>query len=395
MTVTRDYYEILTVSRNAGGEKIKRAYRRLAMKYHPDRNPGDADAERYFKEASEAYEVLSDDGKRRTYDQFGHAGLRGRGHASHDFNNMNVEDIFSMFNDILGGRGGGFGGVGRQTRQQRGYDLETEVQISFQDVLTGTECDVEFDRVDVCKTCTGSGAEPGTTAQSCQTCGGQGKVAQAGLGGMFRMVSACPACRGRGSVITEKCDNCRGQGRTPVHRKLRVRIPAGIHDGQAVRVAGEGEPPSAEVSSDGSGTRGDLHVLVRVEQDERFEREGDHLIKIVPVAFTQLALGATITVESLDGEHNLQIPSGTQTNKILRVESAGLPSIRTGKRGDLVVVVRLVVPEKLSDEQRTLLTTYADTEHIPVQEENDNGSSFWDKLKDTLTGKSRHDEEQQ
>ncbi len=387
MPVTRDYYEILTITRSANSDEIKRAYRRLAMKYHPDRNPGDEEAERNFKEAAEAYEVLSDVNKRKTYDQFGHEGLRGRGHAGHDFNNMNVEDIFSMFNDILGGRGsGGFGG-GRP-RQSRGYDLETEVQISFNDVLTSTECDVEFDRVDVCKTCTGSGAKPGTSPTTCSTCGGQGKVAQAGLGGMFRMVSACPACRGRGTVITEKCEDCRGQGRTPVHRKLRVRIPAGIHDGQAVRVGGEGEPPSQEISPDGSGTQGDLHVVVRINEDDRFEREGDHLIKIMPVAFTQLALGAKITVDSLDGVHELDIPSGTQTNEIFRIEAAGLPNLRTGKHGDLVVIVRLVVPKKLSDEQRTLLTEYADTEHVPVHEGNDSGGSFWDKLKDAVTGRS-------
>ncbi|MBC8523125.1 molecular chaperone DnaJ [PVC group bacterium] len=386
MTVTRDYYEILSVTRSADCEEIKRAYRRLAMKYHPDRNPGDAEAERNFKEAAEAYEVLSDSSKRQTYDQFGHEGLRGRGHAGHDFHNMNVEDIFSMFNDILGGRGGGFGG-GRQ-RQHRGYDLETEVQISFQEVLTGTECDVEFDRVDVCKTCSGSGSKPGTNPQTCATCDGQGKVAQAGLGGMFRMVSACPACRGRGSVITEKCEDCLGQGRTPVHRKLRVQIPAGIHDGQAVRVGGEGEPPAPNISPEGSGPHGDLHVLVRVAIDDRFEREGDHLIRIVPVAFTQLALGATITVESLECEHELDIPSGTQTNEIFRINAAGLPSLRTGKRGDLVVIVRLVVPVKLSDEQRTLLKEYAETEHTPVHDDDTSGGSFWDKLKDAVTGRA-------
>ena len=391
MTVTRCYYEILTITRTASGDEIKRAYRRLAMKYHPDRNPGDTEAERSFKEAAEAYEVLSDGEKRQTYDQFGHEGLRGRGHAGHDFNNMNVEDIFSIFNDILGGRGGGGGFGGGRSQQRRGYDLETEVQITFDDVLNGTECDVEFDRVDVCNTCSGNGAKPGTTPTTCATCGGQGKVAQAGLGGMFRMVSACPACRGRGTVITEKCEDCHGQGRTPVHRKLRVRIPAGIHNGQAVRVGGEGEPPSPEISPDGSGTKGDLHVVVRVEEDDRFEREGDHLIKIVPVAFTQLALGATITVESLDGEHDLDIPKATQTNEIFRIETAGLPSLRSGKRGDLVVIVRLVVPEKLSDEQHALLTEYAETEHVPVHENKSSGDtsgSFWDKLKEAVTGRS-------
>ena len=204
------------------------------------------------------------------------------------------------------------------------------------------------------------------------------------------MVSACPACSGRGTVITEKCEDCHGRGRTAVHRKLRVRIPAGIHNGQAVRVGGEGEPPSPEISPDGSGTQGDLHVIVRVEEDNRFERDGDHLIKVVPVAFTQLALGATINVTSLDDEHELDIPAATQTNEIFRIESAGLPSLRTGKRGDLVVIVRLVVPEKLSDEQRLLLAEYAETEQLPIHDGSDtnaSGNSFWDKIKDAVTGR--------
>jgi molecular chaperone DnaJ len=194
MPTTRDYYEVLSVERTADGDEIKRAYRRLAMKYHPDRNPGDAEAEASFKEAAEAYEVLSDEQKRKVYDQYGHEGLRGRGAAAHDFSRMNVDDIFSMFNDIFGGGGGaGFGGGQRRgQRVARGYDLETEVEITLNDVLDGCTRDVEFTRLDVCDTCTGSGAKPGTTPETCDTCGGHGKVQQAGLGGMFRMVTACP-----------------------------------------------------------------------------------------------------------------------------------------------------------------------------------------------------------
>lgn len=390
MTATRCYYEVLSINRNAESAEVKRAYRRLAMKFHPDRNPDDAEAERSFKECAEAYEVLSDPQKRQTYDRFGHEGLRGRGHAAHDFTTMNVEDIFSMFNDILGGSGGSFGGRSK-SRHHRGFDLETDVEISFEEVLTGTQRNVEFDRLAVCETCSGNGAKPGTSPQTCPTCQGQGKVAQAGLGGMFRMVSACPACHGRGSVVTEKCEDCRGSGRTAIHRKIRVKIPAGIHNGQAVRVAGEGEPPAPELSQDGSGTSGDLHVIVRVEADSRFERDGDHLLRVIPVAFTQLALGATIEVESIDKTHNFDIPGGTQPNEIFRISGAGLPDLRTNKRGDLVIVVRLAVPNKLSDEQRALLEEYAKTEHIPVHE---GETSFWEKLKDVVTGgRSRHDEE--
>ncbi|MDP6601445.1 MAG: molecular chaperone DnaJ [Phycisphaerales bacterium] len=379
MTITRDYYEVLSIERTADGSEVKRAYRRLAMKYHPDRNPGDPEAERLFKEAAEAYEVLSSTERRRIYDQYGHEGLRSR--PGHDFRSMHVEDIFSMFEDILGGFGGRTG-RGRP-QQKRGYDLETEVTVSMMEVLTGTECDVEIDRQDVCDTCGGTGARPGTSPETCTTCNGNGQVQQAGLGGMFRMVSACPTCRGRGTVVTERCDDCRGHGRATVHRSLLVRIPAGIADGQAIRVTGEGEPPPPEVSPDGSGTPGDLHVVIRVQPDDRFERDGDNLIVVEPVAFTQLAIGATVTIDTLDGTHELEIPAGTQTNELFRIASAGLPNLRSGKRGDMVVIVRLVVPRKLTERQKTLLSEYAETEDTPVNEAN---GSFWEKIKDVVTG---------
>ena len=250
---------------------------------------------------------------------------------------------------------------------------------------------MEFDHLDVCETCSGSGGKPGTEPQTCSTCQGQGQVAQQGLGGMFRMVTACPTCKGRGTRITHPCVDCSGKGRTSIHRKLRLKIPAGIHHGQAVRVAGEGEPPTAELSPVGAGARGDLHVVVRVKQDERFERDGDNLIYIVPVAFTQLALGATIQVDSINQMHEVSIPAGTQPNEIFSVKNAGLPDLRTGKRGDLVVIVRLSIPTKLSENQHSLLEEYAKTEQIPVH---DNGTSFWEKLKDVVTGnKTRQTED--
>ena len=212
MASTRCYYEILNIERTASGDEVKRAYRRLAMKYHPDRNPGDSEAEASFKEAAEAYEVLSDSERRRAYDQFGRDGLRSR--PGHDFRTMHVEDIFSMFDDIFGGGGGGRSRRGRQA--VRGYDLETQVELTLEEVLEGTETEVVFSRVDVCETCEGTGAKPGSTPESCKTCGGAGQVEQAGLGGMFRMVTNCPACAGRGSVVTDRCDDCRGQGRVSV-----------------------------------------------------------------------------------------------------------------------------------------------------------------------------------
>jgi len=368
MPTTRDYYEILGLERDASEDDIKRAYRRLALKYHPDRNPDDADAELRFKEAAEAYEVLADKEKRARYDRYGHEGLRGSGSATHDFSRMNVEDIFSMFSDIFGGGGFGGAGGGRGGRQRvaRGYDLETEVRVSLKEVLTGVERDVEFTRLDVCEACGGGGAKPGTEPATCPTCDGQGKVQQTGLGGMFRMVSACPTCRGRGTVIKEYCPDCRGKGRVPRRRTLSVRIPPGIHDGQAVRVQGEGEPPGPESSPSGAGVRGDLHVVVRVERDELFSRDGDHLVMELPLGFTQAALGAEIDVPTLTGKATVTIPRGTQHGATIRLHGDGLPNLRSGRRGDLVVATRIEIPKRLTEKQERLLREFADTEDQTV-----------------------------
>jgi molecular chaperone DnaJ len=371
MPTTRDYYEILSVERTADGEEIKRAYRRMAMKYHPDRNPGDADAEAKFKESAEAYEVLSDETKRKIYDQYGHEGLRqsGAGRAGHDFSRMNVEDIFSMFNDIFGGGGGPFGGGGGRGRGRgvaRGYDLEHEIEITLEHVLKGTDRDVEFTRLDVCETCEGSGAKAGSKPISCPTCGGQGKVQQSGLGGMFRMVTACPACAGRGKVIKDVCETCRGKARTPKRRKLTVRIPPGISEGQAVRIAGEGEPPPPEMSPSGEGQRGDLHVVVRIADHEMFHREGNHLVLEMPVLFSQAALGAEVDVPTLEGKDKLTVTRGTQHGAVYKVPGQGLPDLRSGRRGDLAVVVKIEVPAKLTSKQEKLLREYAESEDKAV-----------------------------
>ena len=381
MPATRDYYEILGVEKSASDDDIKRAYRRLAMKFHPDRNPDDKEAETKFKECAEAYEVLSDGEKRKRYDQFGHEGVRGAGAAGHDFSRMNVDDIFSMFNDIFGGGGGGGGFAGRAggRRVARGYDLETEVQITLNDVLDGVERDVEFTRLDVCDTCGGNGAKPGTTPDTCSTCGGAGKVQQQGLGGMFRMVTACPACRGAGKVIKDRCTDCSGKGRVPRKRSLTVKIPAGIHDGQAVRVQGEGEPPPREASPSGDGVRGDLHVVVRVKEHDYFEREGDHLLLEMPISFTQAALGGEVDIPTLEGKGSLKIDKATQHGKLFRLHGEGLPNLRSGRRGDLVAVAKIEIPKKLTKKQEDLLRQFADTEDAKVLPES---HGFWSKVKD-------------
>jgi molecular chaperone DnaJ len=381
MPSVRCYYETLSIERSASHEEIKRSYRRLAMKYHPDRNPDDPEAETQFKEATAAYEVLSDPDKRTRYDQYGHAGLRGT--PGHDFNRMNVEDIFSMFNDIFGGMGGGGRTGGRSAGMARGYDLETEVEIELEEVLEGTSREVQFKRLDVCHTCEGNGGKPGVEPSKCPTCEGAGQVQQAGFGGMFRMVTACPNCRGRGTIILEKCTDCRGAGRVSLSRNLEVQIPRGISDGQVIRVQGEGEPPPPEKSLDGSGVRGDLHVVVRVLPHDLFERDGDQLIWVQPMAFAQAALGSTVEIKSLDDVVELEIPAGTQHGEVFKIAGAGLPNLRSRNRGDMVVIVQLVVPTKLDEEQRKLLEQYAEMEEIPVSEP---GQSFWSKLRDKVIG---------
>ncbi|MEM1329627.1 MAG: molecular chaperone DnaJ [Planctomycetota bacterium] len=391
MPTTRDYYEVLGVEKTADADEIKRSYRRLAMKYHPDRNQGDAEAEAKFKDAAEAYEVLSDDAKRQRYDQFGHDGLRGGGGAAtHDFSRMDVSDIFSMFDEVFGGGGfGGMGGGGRTARGRggqrvaRGYDLETEVRVSMAEVATGCEREVEFKRMDVCQTCSGSGAKPGTSPVTCPTCNGSGKVQQQGLGGMFRMVTACPTCRGRGTIIKEVCEDCRGKGRVPKARRLSVKIPAGIHDGQAVRVQGEGEPPPQEISPSGEGVRGDLHVVIRVDEHELFERDGDNLLLRMPISYTQAALGAEVEVPTLDGTKPLNIPKGTQYGAIFKINDAGLPNLRSGRRGDLVVVTQIETPTKLTADQERLLREFAETENEKVHPES---HGFWSRIKDAFGG---------
>ena len=364
----RDYYEVLGVARDAAPEPIKKAFRRLAHKYHPDRNRDDPDTETKFKEASEAYEVLSDTSKRRRYDQFGHAGLGGAG--VHDFSHMGVEDIFSMFTDALGM---GFGG---RRRRSRGADLQTEIEITLADVLTGTERSIEFTRRDFCDTCSGSGAAPGSRKVTCRTCGGYGQVEQSG--GFFgRVITACPSCRGAGSSIETPCESCRGSGWMAKERIVNIHIPEGIHDGQAVRLREEGEP-----SEDGS-QRGDLHCYVRIAQHPFLERHDRDVVCRVPISFTQAALGAQVEVPTLTGKAVLKIPPSTQHGCLLRMPGLGLPDLRSRRRGDELVEVLVEIPSRLTNRQEELLREFAQTEDASVLP---TSKGFLEKLMDYLGG---------
>jgi len=369
----RDYYEVLGVEKNSGPDEIKRAYRKAAMQYHPDRNkePG---AEVKFKEASEAYEVLSDPEKRNRYDRFGHQGLNGVG--MHDFSGMGVNDIFSVFGDIFGDV---FGGGRSRGRAERGVDIQAVIEVDLREVATGVEKTLKFQRADFCATCGGKGAEPGSSPKSCRTCGGYGQVERQANMGPFvtRQVVDCPDCGGRGEIVEHPCKNCRGSGRARKECVINVKVPAGVHEGQRIRIRGEGEPGRTGMA------RGDLHCILQIKEHQFLERDGDHLICRAPISFTQAAMGAQIEAPTLTGAAPLKIPPGTQHGAIFRMPGKGLPNLRGGRVGDEIVQVLVEVPTKLSREQKDLLRKYAATEDKDVLPET---KGFFDRLKKYITG---------
>ena len=368
----RDYYEVLGVSRDASPDDIKRAYRQAAMKYHPDRSD-DADAAERFKEAAEAYEILADPEKRNRYDRYGHSGLSGV--AGHDFSHMRPDDIFSIFGDIFGDVFGMPFGRGRRTAP--GVDLQTEVMLSLSEVASGAERAIEFTRNDFCDRCAGKGAEPGSKTSTCNACGGYGQVERTTGMGFFstRVVTTCPECRGRGTTFTKACKHCRGSGRAARHRVVTVKIPPGIHDGQAIRLRGEGEP-----GEDGSN-RGDLHCYVRVEPHPFLQRHGNELLCDLPISFTQAALGAKVDLPTLSGKTEFTIPPGVQHGELLRLAGMGLPDIRTNRPGDQIIRVLIEIPHKLNARQQELLREFAETEDKNVLPES---RGFLERLKSFL-----------
>jgi molecular chaperone DnaJ len=371
----RDYYEVLGVGKGASADDIKRSYRRLAMKHHPDKNPGNNEAEAKFKECAEAYEVLSDPEKRKRYDQFGHEGLRGVG--MRDYSHMQWQDISSIFEDVFEGFGGfgdlfGMGRRGRRTGPARGYDLETTVELALEDIAGGVEKTIEFTRQDTCTACSGSGSAKGKPPSRCPSCGGSGQIQRAGLGGFFQMVSTCPKCQGAGKIIMNPCRKCRGTGHVPKPRTLSVKIPAGVHEGQGIRVSGEGEPGRH------GGPRGDLYCYVRVRAHPFLMRDGNDLVSTVPVSFTQAALGATIEVPSLDGTREFRIPPGTQHGSTFRIKGEGLPDLRTRRKGDQLVRITIEIPRRLTSEQEELLRDFDRTQDSSAMPES---NSFFEKLK--------------
>ena len=374
----RDYYEVLGVARTATEQEIKSAYRKLALKFHPDRNPGDKVAEEQFKEAAEAYAVLADTDKRHMYDRFGHAGLGGAATGGFD------PTVFTGFEDILGGLGDifgfgdVFGGGRRRGGPQRGTDLRYDLEISFDEAAKGTEASIQIPRQETCETCHGSGAAAGSSPVTCPQCHGRGQLRY--QQGFFTVARTCGQCRGSGSVITKPCATCRGLGRVQQEKKLNVRIPAGIATGQRLRLSGEGE------SGPGGGPAGDLYVVVHVQEHSFFQRDGNDLYCEIPLNFTTLALGGDIQIPTLDGKEAFTIPAGTQTGSTFRIRGQGMPDVSGRGRGDLLMTVKVSTPKKLSKEQRKLLEQLSETlpkeqfEPTPVGDQADKG--LFDRVKD-------------
>jgi molecular chaperone DnaJ len=345
----RDYYEILGVAKTASDSDIKSAYRKQAMKYHPDRNPGDHAAEEKFKEAAEAYAILADSEKRSLYDRFGHAGVKSAAGAGAGFD-PSVFQEFGDFADILGnmfGFGDLFGSGRRRGGPQRGADLRYDLEISFEESARGAETTVQIPRQENCESCHGSGAAPGSSPTTCPQCRGQGQVRF--QQGFFTVARTCPQCRGAGKIVTKPCGTCHGAGRVAKERKITVKIPPGIATGQQLRLQGEGEAGSA------GGPAGHLYVVVHVQDHEFFRRDGVNLFCEIPVNFTTVALGGDIQVPTLDGTETVRVPEGTQTGTTLRLKGKGMPDVGGRGRGDLFATVQVKTPKKLTRDQRRLL----------------------------------------
>ncbi|HEY4845903.1 MAG TPA: molecular chaperone DnaJ [Candidatus Dormibacteraeota bacterium] len=370
MAIKRDYYEVLGVGRNASAEELKRAYRKLALQFHPDRNPNDPQAEARFKEVNEAYEVLSDQSKRQRYDTFGHAGTQGT--PGFDFGGAGfggINDIFDMF------FGAAAAGRGR-TGPRRGTDLRLDLRLTFEEAVFGVERELTIPRAEPCAACKGSGAEAGTSPQTCPQCRGAGQVRRAtqSIFGQIVNVASCPRCNGEGKVIERPCRTCGGSGHRPGEKKVRVTIPAGVDGGSQIRLAGEGE-----VGPRG-GAAGDLYIVIHVKPHAVLKRNGTDVVYELPLSIAQAALGDTVEIPTVDGPERVEIPAGTQYGKMIRIHGRGVPHVRSGRRGDQIVYVRVVIPTSLSEEQKEALRTLGGVSGKPQHIE----KGFFDKFKHVI-----------
>ena len=368
----RDYYEVLGISRDAGEAELKQAYRKMALKYHPDRNPGNREAEENFKEAAEAYEVLRDREKKQIYDQFGHEGLEGRGFSGFS----GFDDIFASFGDIFEGFFGFGTQRGRGSRARKGRNLRYDLELTLEDAFHGKEEEIAFNRLEACHICGGSGLGPGSEPQVCTTCQGRGQVIRSQ--GFFQISTTCPACHGEGQIISDPCRDCGGTGKVRAEKSINVKIPSGVDTGSQLRLRGEGEP------GEYGGPSGDLFVVIHIKDHEFYKREGDDLICQVPVSFVQAALGDTLMIPALgdDHEHELHIRRGTQPGDVLRIAGKGMPTLQGYHgRGDVYVKIIVKIPEKLDQEQRALLEAFAETQGLTVSAKKKKGKNLWEKFK--------------
>ncbi|MEY4727928.1 MAG: molecular chaperone DnaJ [Bacteroidota bacterium] len=381
----RDYYEILGVSKSSSADEIKKAYRKVAMQFHPDRNPGDKEAEEKFKEAAEAYEVLSDQEKRAQYDRFGHAGVNGRGGGG--AHGMNMDDIFSNFGDIFGDDifGSFFGGGGRQrsggrARGTRGSNLRIKLKMNYEEIAKGANKTVKVKKYTTCSTCTGSGAKDKNSIQNCGTCSGTGqvrKVTNTFLGQM-QTVGTCPTCNGEGSTITSKCTSCKGEGRVYTEETINIDIPAGVQDGMQLSLSGKGN------AGERGGAPGDLIVLVEEEQHPELQRDNLNVIYDMHISFTDAVFGANPEVPTIDGRAKIKIPAGTQSGKIFRLKGKGFPAINSYEKGDQLIHVNVWTPQTLTAEEKEMMEKLKDAKNFQPQPEK-NEKSFYSKVKEMFS----------
>ncbi|MDD3745431.1 MAG: molecular chaperone DnaJ [Anaerostipes sp.] len=383
MADKRDYYEVLGIERNASESEIKKAYRKVAKKYHPDTNPGDKEAEAKFKEASEAYEVLSDPEKKSQYDQFGHAafeqgagGYGGGGFGGFDFGGGDMGDIFG---DLFGGMFGG-GGHSRQAQQNRptqGAHVRARIHVTFEEAVFGTSKKIEISLKEECKSCHGTGAKAGTSPTTCPKCGGKGQVVftQQSMFGTVRNVQTCPDCQGTGKIIKERCPDCQGTGYTSERKTIEVTVPAGIDNGQSIRIRGKGEPGT------NGGPRGDLLVVVSVDRHPKFQRQDYDIFSTEAISFTQAALGAVVKIQTVDGPQDYTIKPGTQTDTRVRLKGKGVPSVRNKNvRGDHYVTLVVEVPERLNSEQKEALKKFQEAMgEVKASSDQKEHKHFWEK----------------
>ncbi len=384
----RDYYEVLGVSKSASADEIKKAYRKVAMQFHPDRNPGDKAAEEKFKEAAEAYEVLSDADKKAQYDRYGHAGLGGAAGRGFNGGNMNMDDIFSQFGDIFGedvfgsffGGGGQRRGGGQRARGVRGSNLRVKLKLTYEEIAKGVTKNIKVKKYVSCNVCSGSGAKDKGSVQTCQTCGGSGQVrkVQNTFLGQMQTVSTCPTCNGEGSTITAKCGNCKGEGRVFAEETVSIDIPAGVAEGMQLSVSGRGN------AGERGGMNGDLIVVIEEEQHKELQRQDLNVAFDLHISFPEAAFGIQVEVPTIDGRAKIKIPAGTQSGKVFRLKGKGFPAVNSYEKGDQLIHVNVWTPQTMTAEEKSMLEKLSQSENFKPQPDK-NEKSFFDKVREIFS----------